>query len=119
MVPFQGTVKRQLRKYLMVRGELETPYLFVTLDNTQVSIRAFQDRMAEYGKKAGITNVRCSPHTARHTFAKMYIQNGGDAFSLQRILGHTTIDMTRVYVDLFSSDIKNAHKKVSPIERLF
>lgn len=118
LVPFQSKMKRQLMRYLSIRGKSDCDHLFITLDDTPVAVRSFQERMAEYGKKAGIENVRCSPHTARHTFAKMYIQNGGDAFSLQKILGHTSLEMTRVYVELFSNDVARAHSKVSPVERL-
>ncbi|SMO92259.1 tyrosine-type recombinase/integrase [Melghirimyces algeriensis] len=118
LVPFQSTMKRQLRKYLAVRGEVEHDFLFVSIDNKPVAIRTFQERFASYGKQARIKNVRCSPHTCRHTFAKMFVQNGGHAFTLQNILGHNSLEMTRRYVKLFSQDISQEHKKYSPIERL-
>ncbi|KAB3530328.1 tyrosine-type recombinase/integrase [Alkaliphilus serpentinus] len=46
-----------------------------------------------------------------HTFATRYLINGGDAFSLQMILGHTSLEMTRMYSHLASSyTVKNFHK---------
>jgi integrase/recombinase XerD len=55
------------------------------------------ERIRLHGDKVGITNVRVSPHTFRHTFAKLYIKNGGDMFTLQKILGHHDISMVRKY----------------------
>ena len=67
---------------------------------------------------AEIEGVRVSPHTLRHTFAVMYIRNGGDSFSLQEMLGHSTLEMTRRYVHLASRDVAEQHKKFSPMEFL-
>ena len=63
---------------------------------------------------------RCSPHTLRHTFARAYLLNGGDAFSLQRILGHSprSIQVTRRYVDLLDDDLRAVHRNASPADRL-
>src|SRR5690625_6910135 len=84
-----------------------------------MSRKAVQDRIAKYGRMANITNVRCSPHTFRHTFAKMSIRNGADVFALQKILGHQTLDMVRTYVNLFSTEVAEAHRKFSPMENLY
>lgn len=119
LVPIQATMKRQLRKYVQVRGDVPNEALFVTIDNTPLTIRQVQNRLRQYGRKANIKNVRCSPHTFRHTFAKMSVQNGADVFALQAVLGHTSLDMVRNYVNLFSSDVMDAHKKFSPVEKLF
>ena len=119
LVPFQGVMRRQLAKYLQLRGGLDTVALFVTIDNEPVSIRSIQDQIAMYGRRAGIKDVRCSPHTFRHTFAKMSVQNGADVFALQAVLGHASLDQVRTYVNLFSNEVRDKHRKFSPIEKLF
>ncbi|ALS28813.1 integrase [Paenibacillus sp. 32O-W] len=117
-VPFQQTCAKIVRNYLDIRGDLETDALFVNINNEPISTRALQEKMQAYGKAAGIQGVRVSPHTFRHTMAKFYILNGGDPFTLRRILGHATLDMVEYYVELFSSDIKKQHKKFSPVENM-
>ncbi|GIO39626.1 site-specific tyrosine recombinase XerD [Paenibacillus antibioticophila] len=117
-VPFQQTCAKIIRRYLDIRGDLETDALFVNINNEPISTRALQDKMQTYGLAANITGVRVSPHTFRHTMAKFYILNGGDPFTLRRILGHATLDMVDYYVELFSSDIKQQHKKFSPVENM-
>ncbi|AUS14798.1 MULTISPECIES: tyrosine-type recombinase/integrase [Bacillus amyloliquefaciens group] len=119
LVPIQSTVKTRLRKYVQIRGDVPNGALFVTIDNTPLTTRQVQNRLSKYGRMANIKNVRCSPHTFRHTFAKMSVQNGADVFALQAVLGHSSLDMVRNYVNLFSSDVMDAHKKFSPVEKLF
>lgn len=51
----------------------------------------------------------------RHSFAVLYVRNGGDSFSLQAILGHSTLEMTRQYVNLARRDVAEQHKKFSPV----
>lgn len=117
-VPFQKTCARALQSYLTERGELPTTTLFVSVDNRPLRIRSLQDRIHDYGLTAKITGVRVSPHTFRHSMAKMYIRNGGDPFSLQQILGHSSLDAVQMYVRLFSNEVREQHGKYSPVEHI-
>ncbi|MFC4767192.1 tyrosine-type recombinase/integrase [Effusibacillus consociatus] len=118
-VPFSDEVRKVLMKYIRIRGELATDILFVTIDGKPIRPRTFQQLLKDYGQEAGLTGVRISPHTLRHTFAKLYILNGGDPFSLQEILGHTTQDMVKVYVNLWKPEKKLQHTKASPMRHLY
>ncbi len=70
--------------------------------------KAWAYRMKQYSKKLG---VKIRPYDLRHTFALLYLQGGGHAFSLQRTLGHTNPHMTRRYVAVSDSELKRCHEK--------
>lgn len=73
------------------------------------------ERIRLHGDKAGITDVRVSPHTFRHTFATLYVLNGGDPFTLQKILGHHDFNMVRKYVQVNQRDLQEKHEQSSPL----
>ena len=56
---------------------------------------------------------RLHAHLLRHTFAVNYLMNGGDVFTVQQYLGHTTLEMVRRYVNLPSSHVMTQHKRFS------
>jgi site-specific recombinase XerD len=56
------------------------------------------------GKRAGLTGVRCSPHTLRHSFATSALRNHADIKEVQSILGHATLTMTLRYVATITSE---------------
>jgi site-specific recombinase XerD len=70
------------------------------------------------GKAASIQATRCSPHTARHTFAVEFLRAGGNVLALQHILGHTNLQMSQRYVALASADIEQQQRRFSPADRL-
>mgnify|MGYP001603328615 CR=1 FL=1 len=118
-VPFGGAVKKALWDYAQWRGDVAGQDIFF-LDQFggQICPRHFQIRLKRYGKAANIEGVRVSPHTLRHTFATQYILNGGDAFSLQAMLGHSTLEMVKIYVRLANRDVALQHQRYSPIDKL-
>ena len=74
--------------------------------------------LAEWGEAAGITGVRCSPHTCRHTMAVGWLLSGGDQYTLQILLGHSNPSMTSRYVNLARADLQAQHRRVSPLDKL-
>lgn len=46
----------------------------------------------------GFDNVRCSPHTCRHTFALTFILNGGSIYDLSVLMGHASVKVTEIYL---------------------
>jgi site-specific recombinase XerD len=96
----------------------DVDHIFLARDGRPLSPVAIQHALRRLGRRAGLTGVRTNPHTFRHTFAKLYLLNRGDLFSLQRILGHTTLDMVRRYVNLDTGEVKRQHAQASPVDRL-
>ncbi|MEN6351420.1 MAG: tyrosine-type recombinase/integrase [Syntrophomonas sp.] len=118
-VIFQSTTKQSLMRYMRFRNQPEHNYLWISDMGNRLNRKTLQDRLKLYGHKAQLTKVRVSPHTFRHTMAKMYITKGGDILSLQKILGHSSLEMVRHYVNLWGSDLQQMHKRYSPVQSLF
>jgi len=118
VVPFGHTTRQALTAYIARRGELDTPALFVSTLGARLDRYRVRDIIERRCEQAEITGVRCSPHTFRHTMAVSYLRNGGDVFSLQKLLGHSTLDMTRKYAELADSDVQDKHRLFSPADRL-
>jgi len=119
-VPIGESVKVVLLRYLLRRSQVTNAgdWLFITTLATRWSNRQAQIRLSRWAKKAGIEGVRVSPHSLRFTFVRKWLQSGGDSIVLQRILGHQTTQMTAYYARLFATDLKDAHKRHSPIDAL-
>jgi integrase/recombinase XerD len=119
-VPIGESVKVVLHRYLMRRMTVTNAgdWLFITTLATRLTKRQAHMRLSLWAKKAGIEGVRVSPHSLRFTFVRKWLQSGGDSIVLQRILGHQTTQMTSYYARLFATDLKDAHKRHSPIDAL-
>lgn len=116
-VPVGKASMKALKKYITWRGDLpEEDRVFVNLCGRKLDPRRFQRRLAGFGKKADLGHVH--PHLLRHSFAKNYILHGGDPFSLQMILGHTTLSMVKHYVTLAQQEVSFQYNKHSVIDNL-
>jgi integrase/recombinase XerD len=122
VVPMGSKVTKLLWQYIEKhRAQPAIPeydHVFLTRYGDPLTNRCVERIFKKIGKKAGITGVRVSPHTARHTFCSMWFKNGGDTFSCQRITGHTSLEVLQGYVHLDSDDICQAHSECSPMDHL-
>ena len=108
---FFGTRTRQtVWKYIAKQqsNEDQTQLLFEIKSS---SIRILINRI---GANAKVPHAH--PHKFRHTFAITYLRNHGDIFTLQRLLGHSTLEMTRRYLDISQTDIATTHARASPVD---
>ena len=64
-------------------------------------------------KRLGIVPPERTIHAFRHTFAVNYLRRGGSVFHLQKVLGHSSLEMTRRYADLVTEDLSAIHERVS------
>lgn len=118
VVRFGKTAQKALLRYIMERHD-EYPCLWVTASRKPMAQRAISEVIARLCRRAGITIAKRGPHTFRHTFAINYLRNGGDLFTLQCMLGHSTLEMARRYTSsLDAEDMIRVHKKASPVDRM-
>jgi len=120
MVPIGGVAQKALLRYVYkFRPEplnASEDTLFLTPEGRAMSANGVQMVIRRLALKSGVK--RLHPHLCRHTFATNYLMNGGDVFTLQQILGHTTLEMVRRYVNLASAHVRVQHRKFSPMDRM-
>jgi integrase/recombinase XerD len=76
-------------------------------------------RLKYYGDITGVgKQIRTTAHTWRHTAARNYILNGGDPYTLMRLLGHSSLQMTRRYIQMTENDVKIQHDRFSPVNKI-
>ena len=60
--------------------------------------------------------IKAGAHSLRHTFATRYLRRGGAVWALQRILGHSSVNTTEIYLHMVADDLVRDHRMVSPLE---
>jgi integrase/recombinase XerD len=107
-IPMSKQLNKAMKAWFKVRGlDLDTDALFITQYNEPLDGRQMQKRMKYYSEETGVEKeVSVSPHCFRRTFAKIKIQNGVDVFTVQALMGHSSLDQLKQYVLLYSEDLK-------------
>jgi integrase/recombinase XerD len=116
MAYLEKSARRDVWRYLATRDDtddLDAP-LFLGKFNRPMTKDGLRILLTRLGKKAGVP--RCHPHRFRHTFALEFLRSGGDVFTLQKLMGHSTLDMVRHYLHLAQVDVRNAHRRASPVD---
>lgn len=91
-------------------------YLFCKVDRTQLTKAGLTQSYADYTKSRGVkkTNI----HGLRHTFARMWYENGGDVVQLSKVLGHSTLAMSEHYMNAYANMAKERFEQFNPLDNL-
>lgn len=108
LVPFSFELRRFLWKF-----RHEYPLVFSTTTANKLERRVVLRDAKMICKKLGIKVPERTLHAFRHSFALQYLRRGGSVFHLQKVLGHSSLEMSRRYSNLTTSDLQAVHRQVS------
>ena len=121
--PFGSSTKSKPRMAYLGASTKKTLWLYIAKNKKNVKpsdnlfglgTKRIYRIITDLGKEANVTN--CHPHRFRHTFAIEFLRSQKDPYSLQRLLGHSSMDMTRHYLDILEDDLRRIHGSASPVD---
>ncbi len=115
IVPFGAETERLLTRYLTIRnsGHLSL-FVLVSDPSSGMTDNALKMLFDDLKERTGIKRLRC--HLLRHTFATRYLENGGNIYGLQAILGHTSLEMCKRYVHISTNRLRADFVNFSPLD---
>jgi integrase/recombinase XerD len=113
IVPFSLELRKALFRFIKDFGRKADALLFATRKETRVGRRNVLRAVKSLCKRLGFDPPARTLHAFRHTFALNYLRRGGSVFHLQKVLGHSTLEMTRKYANLMTEDLQAVHERVS------
>ena len=116
LVPFSFELRKLIVRY-MQRTPKAAVYVFCTRQGAKLSYHNLNRDYRRLCVKLGIEKEG-SFHRLRHTFATNYVRSGGNILYLSRVLGHTTLQMTKRYVGIEVDALREAQMRTSLMSRL-
>ena len=113
-VKIPDSLKQELIDYSKIFKGIDSDLFFVSTRGGKLTTETIQKIVKNSSKKAGLSKS-ISPHTLRHSFATHLLENGVDLRIIQKLLGHSDIKTTQIYLRVSNASIKNIK---SPIDNL-
>ena len=116
-VYFSPKTESVLRRWLQFKDRyVESDYLFPVKEHGgSIGVGNFESNFKRYILRAGL-NEDYTPHCLRNNFAKRCLMNGMDIFTLSKILGHSSVEVTeQAYLALTDDDISKQYHRASPL----
>jgi len=110
-IPLNRDARRALREYLEVRPKAEDRHLFIGQRGNGLGRAAVYDVVTKYARLAGLEDV--SPHTLRHTFGKLALDEGENLVTVAHLMGHSWLDTTAIYTQPSQRDLEDAVEKLA------
>ena len=117
IIPLCTQMVSILRDYIAIRQGTASDYLFCNEYGEMLTENALREAIYKYNHKRGVQKT--SLHAFRHTFSRKFLVDcHGDAFTLQRLLGHSTLQMTKHYCTIYDTDIMRSFDSISPLAQM-
>ena len=115
---FSEEMLKQLRRWLKYKDRYrQSEYIFCTNKGKPLSVSNYETNFKKYGVRIGLEEIH--PHMLRNNFAKRFLIQGGDIYTLSRILGHSSVKVTEeAYLDLDTDDLRTNYQRFSPLANL-
>ena len=117
VVPFSFELRKALFRYCKESNRTPDALLLAKRTHTRLGRRNVLRDVKLLCRKLGFAPPCRTPHAFRHTFAVNYLRRGGSVFHLQKVLGHSTLEMTRRYANLVTADLQAVHERVTLLSR--
>ena len=108
VLPLAGAAADAVSDWLELRPRCDHSALFTTRGGRPISVKDLQRMFRRTVSRAGIGSDRVTLHSLRHTFALLLLREGVDVRSLQRLLGHRSLETTAQYLHLQTDDLRAA-----------
>lgn len=117
IVSLVGQTRTVMLSYINFhRPQTSHDYVFTTFEGEPFSYSALIQMMKRLGRRLGIP--RLHPHLFRHSFAVRWIMAGGNVIALQKTLGHTSLEVTKLYLHFSDMQMSEIHDQFSPAGKL-
>ena len=115
---FSEEMLKQLRRWLKYKDRhRQSEYVFCTNKGKSLNISNYENNFKKYGNRIGLSEIH--PHMLRNNFAKRFLMQGGDIYTLSKILGHSSVKVTEeAYLDLDTDDLRTNYQRYSPLANL-
>jgi integrase/recombinase XerD len=117
IVPFSFALRKTLFRYIAEYDRKPDYLLLASRNETLLGRRVMLRDVKRLCKRMGFDPPARTLHAFRHTFAIHYLRKGGFVFHLQNVVGHSSLEMTRRYVNLVTEDLQAVHERVSLLAR--
>jgi integrase/recombinase XerD len=113
VVPFSFELRKVIFRYIRDYARKSDALLFASRNETLLGRREMLRDVKRLCRRLGFSPPARTLHAFRHTFAVNYLRRGGSVFHLQKVLGHSSLEMTRRYANLMTEDLQAVHERVS------
>ncbi len=117
-VPLMKGALGALRDYLSLRRHLvvgpDMGALFLNNRGQRIGPFVVQDLLKQLGKRAGFTR-RVHPHLLRHSIAVSLLRGGADIKHVQSLLGHASMETTKIYLRMVPGHLREEYDAAMPI----